>query len=40
MVLGAKVKYLNDKKTKVNKIEFSSNDEFKQMALIINENIA
>ena len=33
-------KYLNDKKTKVNKIELSSNDEFKQMALIINENIA
>lgn len=32
-------KYLNDKKTQVNKIELSCNDEFKQMATIINKNI-
>ena len=32
-------KYLNDKKTKLSKIELSTNDEFKQMASIINENV-
>ena len=32
-------KYLNDKKTKLSIIELSSNDEFKQMASIINENV-
>ncbi|MCT7485543.1 HAMP domain-containing histidine kinase [Aliarcobacter cryaerophilus] len=32
-------KYLNDKKTKLSTIELSSNDEFKQMASIINENV-
>ncbi|TLP39202.1 sensor histidine kinase [Arcobacter arenosus] len=32
-------KYLNDKKTKVSKIELSTEDEFKQMATIINENV-
>lgn len=32
-------KYLNDKKTKVRKIELTTEDEFKQMATIINENV-
>lgn len=32
-------KYLNDKKTKLSKIEISGNDEFKQMASIINKNV-
>ncbi len=32
-------KYLNDKKTKVSKIDLNSDDEFKQMATIINENV-
>src|SRR5574344_120393 len=32
-------KYLNNKKTKLSIIELSSNDEFKQMASIINENV-
>lgn len=33
-------KYLNDKKTKLSKIEIIGNDEFKQMVTIINENIS
>ncbi len=33
-------KYLNDKKTKVSKIELDTKDEFKQMATLINKNVA
>lgn len=33
-------KYLNDKKTKVNKIEIDGKDEFRQMANIINKNVS
>ncbi|MFY4842392.1 sensor histidine kinase [Aliarcobacter butzleri] len=32
-------KYLNDKKTKLSKIQISGDDEFKQMVSIINENV-
>ncbi|MGP2656720.1 sensor histidine kinase [Malaciobacter sp. WC5094] len=33
-------KYLNDKTTKVNKIEIDTKDEFRQMATIINKNVS
>lgn len=33
-------KYLNDKKSKVNKIDIDGKDEFKQMANIINKNVS